>query len=58
VVGCRLRGAVFRFQAITNPAQGLTMKHILYAASIVLLLVCGANIAMAFIGVPPLSGTR
>jgi hypothetical protein len=32
------------------------MKHIFYVASIVLPLVCGANIAMAFIGVPPLSG--
>ena len=33
------------------------MKHILYVASIVLPLVCGANIAMAFVpGVPPASG--
>ena len=33
------------------------MKYILYVASIVLPLVCGANIAMAFVpGVPPASG--
>ena len=33
------------------------MKHILYVASIVLPLVCGASIAMAFVpGVPPASG--
>ena len=33
------------------------MKHILYVASFVVPLVCGANIAMAFIpGVPPTSG--